>query len=143
MICLLSCCATGRPYEGPSYLFSCPRDIGCFSWSRLRKGTSKRNFGRKILFFSICKWRLRLRTGISCLEKRFWLWVSIGHFFSRRQAKSASLANKALLFVEAHRPIAPCSGTSALSAFVKRFTPTELYKLFPRLPFGPEKLALT
>ena len=59
------------------------------------------------------------------------------------KAQSASLANKALLFVEALRPIAPCSGTSALSAFVKRFTPTELCKLFPRLPFGPEKLALT
>ena len=31
------------------------------------------------------------------------------------KAKSASLANKALLFVEALRPIAPCLGSSALS----------------------------
>ena len=48
VFCLLSCCATGRPYEGPSCLFSYLRDIGCFSWSRLHEGTSKRNFGRKI-----------------------------------------------------------------------------------------------
>ena len=62
---------------------------------------------------------------------------------TRHEARSASLVNKALLFVEVLPPIAPCSGTSALSAFVKRFTPTELCKLFARLPFGPEKLALT
>ena len=48
-----------------------------------------------------------------------------------------------LFFVEALRPIAPCSGTSALSTFVERFTTTELCKLFPIFPFGPEKLALT
>ena len=63
--------------------------------------------------------------------------------FTVNKAKSASLANKALLFVEALHLIAPCLGTSALSAFVKRFTTTELCKLFPGLPFGPEKLALT
>ena len=33
-VCLVSCCAIGCPYEGPS-------------WSRLHEGTSKRNFGRK------------------------------------------------------------------------------------------------
>ena len=100
---------------------------------------------RWALFFSICQLRLRLRTGISCLEKRFCLWVSTALVTSSTvdKAKSASLANKALLFVEALRPIAPCSGTSVLSAFVERFTTTELCKLFPRLPFGPEKLALT
>ena len=48
-----------------------------------------------------------------------------------------------LFFVEALRPITPCSGTSAPSTFVERFTTTELCKLFPILPFGPEKLALT